>query len=234
MEDYAWEKRNFARLARARYQQRSAADPSIEEIQASFQAPEWNESTIAHKACPLVSAPSPLMPRPPRNSPRLPQPLPRSNKTSLDSKPKSPQMVTFKEPIVESQKGLHHPPIVQPGWQSPRSSLRQQATQKFAEHGRSGYRLGQTRVVGLTDCSTVDILGLPVSKNARTITIKTHRSYSVVDDVTGITEFSGVATAVNMVPIDAELNALVFEKSRGYDFNETMKFGNTKAHQENA
>ncbi|CBY19684.1 unnamed protein product [Oikopleura dioica] len=209
MEDYAWEKRNFARLARARYQHRRASDPSIEEIQASFQAPEWNESTIAHKACPLVSAPSPLMPRPPRNSPRLPQPLPRSNKTSLESKPKSPQR--FKQPIVESQKGLHHPPIVQSGWQSPRSSLRQQSTQKFTEHGRS-------------DCSTVDILGLPVSKNDRTITIKTHRSYSVVDDVTGITEFSGVATAVDMVPIDAELNALVFEKSRGYDFNETMKF----------
>jgi len=80
----------------------------------------------------------------------------------------------------------------------------------------------------------VNIEGLPPSPNNRTIIIKTHRSYSVVDDVTGMTQFSGVATAVNSVPIDAELNALVFEESQGHDFQETMKFGNTKAHQENA
>ncbi|CBY41972.1 unnamed protein product [Oikopleura dioica] len=231
MEKYACEKLDFARLARGRCRERRATSPTIAEIQAEFARPDWNESTIAHKDCPFVATPPPpLTPR----SPRQPKPPPRSIDAAPRANAKSPQNVTFREPIVEPQNCIHLPPIVQPGWRSPRSSLRNKSTKTAAEDGKSDFGFRQTRVVGLTDCSRVDIKGLPPSPNNRTIIIKTHRSYSVVDDVTGMTQFSGVATAVSSVPIDAELNALVFEESQGHDFQETMKFGNTNVHQENA
>ncbi|CBY15874.1 unnamed protein product, partial [Oikopleura dioica] len=221
MEKYAFEKRDFARLARVRCRERRATSPTIDEIQAEFARPDWNESTIAHKECPFAATPPlPLTPRPPRQ----PKPPPRSIDAAPRAIAKSPQNVSFREPIVEPQKFIYLPPIVQPGWRSPRSSLRNKSPKTAAEDGKSDFGFRQTRVVGLTDCSQVNIEGLPPSPNNRTIIIKTHRSYSVVDDVTGMTQFSGVATAVNSVPIDAELNALVFEESQGHDFQETMKF----------